>query len=114
MVYRGKQNGCAPTDWSGEIFCSSPARGVAVESGRVQLFQRQVAGRSDAFLGQDDRRLRYPPPNLITREEAYAYPTDFAAMSEDWIDRLSRRGEQLTKALIAEHAPDLGTLRTDN
>jgi hypothetical protein len=28
--------------------------------------------------------------------------TDFAAMSADWIDRLSRRGEQLTRALIAE------------
>jgi hypothetical protein len=45
--------------------------------------------------------------DLVTREVAYAYPTDFAAMSAEWIDRLSRRGEQLTRALIAEHAPHL-------
>lgn len=28
-------------------------------------------------------------------------------MSEEWIERLSRRGEQLTRALVAEHTPDL-------
>jgi hypothetical protein len=27
-------------------------------------------------------------------------------MTEEWIQRLARRGEQLTKALIAEHAPE--------
>jgi hypothetical protein len=41
------------------------------------------------------------------REEAYSYPTDFSSMSEEWIRRLSRRGEQLTKALVAEHAAEL-------
>ena len=43
----------------------------------------------------------------MTREDAHGYPTDFSTMSVDWIDRLSRRGEQLTRALIAEHAPHL-------
>jgi hypothetical protein len=28
-------------------------------------------------------------------------------MSEEWIGRLSRRGEQLTRAVIQEHAPEL-------
>ena len=28
-------------------------------------------------------------------------------MSADWIARLSRRGEQLTVALVKEHAPHL-------
>jgi NTE family protein len=76
-----------------------------------RLFDLKAHGRLRAvvmpFLGQDDSRLKFPPADLITREEAYAYPTDFSAMRPEWIERLSRRGEQLTKALIAEHAPDL-------
>ncbi|WP_084175163.1 patatin-like phospholipase family protein [Afifella pfennigii] len=76
-----------------------------------RLFDLQSAGRIRGFLlpylGQDDRRLKYPPEDLISREEAFAYPTDFSAMSEEWIDKLSRRGEQLTKALVAEHMPSL-------
>lgn len=59
------------------------------------------------YLGQNDKRLKYPPEDLVTREEAFAYPTDFFAMSEEWIEKLSRRGEQLTRALIAEHLPQL-------
>jgi len=59
------------------------------------------------YLGQNDSRLKYPPDNLVSREDAYAYPTDFSAMPEEWIEKLSRRGEQLTKALIAEHHPEL-------
>lgn len=76
-----------------------------------RLFEFHAAGKLRAvilpYLGQDDSRLKYRPPDLVTREEGYAYPTDFFAMSEVWIDRLSRRGEQLTRALIEEHAPDL-------
>lgn len=59
------------------------------------------------YLGQDDSRLKFRPRDLVTREDTYAYPTDFSAMSTDWIDRLSRRGEQLTMALVKEHAPHL-------
>lgn len=59
------------------------------------------------YLGQNDARLKFPPGDLVTREEAYAYPTDFSAMPEEWIDKLSRRGEQLTKALVQEHWSDL-------
>lgn len=76
-----------------------------------RLFELRESGKLRAvilpYLGQDDSRLKFRPADLIAREEAYAYPTDFFAMSEDWIDRLSRRGEQLTRALIEEHAPDL-------
>ncbi|MBR1191478.1 patatin-like phospholipase family protein [Bradyrhizobium sp. AUGA SZCCT0160] len=76
-----------------------------------RLFELRGAGKLRTvilpYLGQDDNRLKHRPPGLVTREEAYAYPTDFSAMSEAWIERLSRRGEQLTKALIAEHAPEL-------
>lgn len=76
-----------------------------------RLFDLQQAGVLKKvllpYLGQDDKRLMHPPPDLVTREEAYNYPTDFSAMSEEWIDKLGRRGEQLTRALVAEHWPEL-------
>jgi NTE family protein len=76
-----------------------------------RLFELRQAGKLRTvivpYLGQDDSRLKFPPRDLVTREQTYSYPTDFNAMSEDWIDRLSRRGEQLTKAIIEEHAPQL-------
>ena len=57
------------------------------------------------YLGQNDKRLNCAPEDLVTREETFSYPTDFFAMSEEWTEKLSRRGEQLTRALIAEHLP---------
>jgi NTE family protein len=59
------------------------------------------------YLGQQDRQLPNPPANLVRREEAHAYPTDFSAMSDGWIDRLSLRGEQLTLCLARAYIPDL-------
>jgi NTE family protein len=76
-----------------------------------RLFELREAGKLRTvilpYLGQDDSRLKYPPRDLVTREQAYSYPTDFNAMSEEWIERLSRRGEQLTRAVIQEHSPQL-------
>ena len=76
-----------------------------------RLFELRESGKLRTvilpYLGQDDRRLKYRPGDLVTREEAYAYPTDFNGMSEVWIRRLGRRGEQLTRALVMEHAPEL-------
>ena len=76
-----------------------------------RLFELRDSGGLNGFvlpyLGQNDGKLKCPPPDLVTREDTYGYPTDFFAMSQAWIDRLGRRGEQLTKALIAEHAPGL-------
>ena len=76
-----------------------------------RLYDLTQAGRLKGFLlpylGQNDSRLKFPPADLVTREEAYAYPTDFSAMPEEWIDKLSRRGEQLTKAVIKEHHPEI-------
>lgn len=76
-----------------------------------RLFDLLEAGKLKGaimpYLGQNDARLAYPPDDLVTREDAYAYPTDFSAMSDEWIEKLGTRGEQLTKALIAEHLPHL-------
>ena len=76
-----------------------------------RLFDLRKSGHLRSFvllyLGQNDTNLKTPPADLVTREDTSAYPTDFYAMNPAWVDRLCRRGEQLTKALIAEHAPEL-------
>lgn len=59
------------------------------------------------YLGQLDERLPWKPSVLVPRAEAIGYPTDFAAMPEEWIDRLSSRGEQLTRCLLAQYLPEL-------
>lgn len=76
-----------------------------------RLFDLRNAGQLQAivlpYLGQADNRLACAPPDLVKREEVDAYPTDFSAMSEEWIDRLSKRGEQVTLAVLKEHHPEL-------
>ncbi len=68
-----------------------------------RLHEAQRTGQIKSFifpyLGQLDRQLPNPPANLVRREEAHAYPTDFNAMPHEWIERLSLRGEQLTLCL---------------
>ena len=85
--------------------------GRAQNAARKRLFDLEQAKRLKGvllpYLGQNDGNLKYPPKDLVTREEAYGYPTDFCPMSWEWIEKLSRRGEQLTKALIAEHYPEI-------
>ncbi len=79
----------------------------------ARLFDLNRAGRVQhillPYLGQDDRRLAVPPADLVTKESVAGYPTDFAAMPDEWIDRLSRCGEQLVHALLAEHWTGLGS-----
>jgi NTE family protein len=67
----------------------------------------QIKGFLFPYLGQQDRQLPNPPGDLVRREEAHAYPTNFNAMSEEWIERLSLRGEQLTLCLARAYMPDL-------
>jgi integrative and conjugative element protein (TIGR02256 family) len=67
----------------------------------------QVKGFVLAYLGQIDSRIPYAPPDLVRREEVFEYPTDFAAMRTEDIDRLARRGEQLTRILISYYCPEL-------
>jgi len=82
-------------------------------SATSRLFDLGKAGKLKGaimpYLGQDDSRLTHPPDDLVTQKDIYAYPTDFSAMSEEWINKLSKRGEQLTKALIKEHLTHLMT-----
>jgi NTE family protein len=67
----------------------------------------QIKGFILPYLGQLDRELPHPPADLVPREEAHAYPTDFNALPDEWIERLSTRGEQLTMCLARAYLPEL-------
>ena len=66
-----------------------------------------ISGFALTYLGQDDARLPWLPPQLPTRAEVCEYPTDFSPMNVEDIDRLTLRGELLTRLLIAYYLPDL-------
>lgn len=72
-----------------------------------RLHELQESNRIKGFilpyLGQQDGELPSKPDRLITREEIIGYPTDFAAMPEKWINKISNRGEQLTRVLASCH-----------
>lgn len=76
-----------------------------------RLHEAQRSGQIKSFvfpyLGQLDGTVPNPPANLVRREEAHAYPTDFSAMPDEWIERLSLRGEQLTFCLARAYIPHL-------
>jgi predicted acylesterase/phospholipase RssA/proteasome lid subunit RPN8/RPN11 len=67
----------------------------------------QLKGFVLAYLGQQDRSLPAPPPDLVPREEVAWYPTDFSAMPEEVMERIALRGEQLTRLLIARYCPGI-------
>jgi len=76
-----------------------------------RLHEAQRVGQIKSFifpyLGQLDRQLPNPPANLVRREEAHAYPTNFNAMPDEAIDCLSLRGEQLTLCLARAYISHL-------
>jgi NTE family protein len=62
-----------------------------------------IRGFAMPYLGQQDAALPVKIEALIPREDVVEYPTDFAAMPTEWIEKLSGRGEQLTRALVKEY-----------
>lgn len=83
----------------------------ATNQGYGHLHELAETGTIDGFLlpylGQQDGSLPFQPSDLVPRETVVSYPTDFASMSNDDIERLSLRGEQLTALLIEHYNPDL-------
>jgi NTE family protein len=81
----------------------------AQDASYVRLFGLRDAGELAGFimvyLGQDDARLPTRPPDLVPREAVRNYPTDFAAMGDADIERLTRRGEQLTHLMLDHYWP---------
>lgn len=59
------------------------------------------------YLGQQDQKLPYLPPDLVLREEVREYPTDFAPMPAADLALLSKRGEQLTHLIVERYLSNL-------
>ena len=78
---------------------------------RSRLFHFEASGQIEGFLipylGTTDRHLPFPPADLVKRDEVFTYPTDFAPMRQEDIDRLTLRGEQITRLLITRYLPEL-------
>ena len=68
---------------------------------------RLLKGFAMPYLGQQDNLLPWKPGALVSRDEVTSYPTNFAAMNDGWINKLSDRGEQLTMALATLYLRDL-------
>ena len=66
-----------------------------------------ISGFVLSYLGQNDSKLPWVPPELPKRAEVRDYPTDFAAMKRADLDRIALRGEVLTRFLVAYYLPDL-------
>jgi NTE family protein len=66
-----------------------------------------IKGFALPYLGQLDESLPWKPSPLVRRTEVIDYPTDFGAMPNHWIERLSARGEQLTRTLVSAHLQQL-------
>jgi predicted acylesterase/phospholipase RssA len=81
------------------------------DSGRAVLHAHAAHGELKGFvmpyLGQQDRDLPWEPPDLVRRETVADYPTDFAAMAPGMVERIARRGEQLTRLLLDAYCPEL-------
>lgn len=98
--------------WIGRVARSFNAVHRKAQDAVYQRLHKYVAnGEIKAFgmvyLGQQDERLPCPPPDLIRRDQVKEYPTDFAPMSEDNLDLLASRGEQLTQLIVARYLSSL-------
>ncbi|MCY4283980.1 MAG: patatin-like phospholipase family protein [Thiotrichales bacterium] len=97
-----------PLRWSTRMtrVVSSVMRKVQ-DATKKRLHDHAKAGRIDGFvhaaLGQIDRRVLLKPANWIDREDVIGYPTDFSAMSDENIRKLSGRGEAITRALVTQY-----------
>jgi NTE family protein len=76
---------------------------------RLHYFKQTGAVRGFAlpYLGQMDESLPATPSNFVSRAEVVNYPTDFGAMSDEWINRLSLRGQQLTELLVRHYLGEI-------
>lgn len=66
-----------------------------------------IKGFAMPYLGQLDNRLPIKPNPLVERKDVMGYPTNFSAMGDLWIEKLSNRGEQLTRALVSYYLSEL-------
>ncbi len=70
-------------------------------------YNNSLKGFVMPYLGQIDNRLPFSTQGIIPRSEVIDYPTNFGAMSNEWIYKLCQRGEQLTRGLVSCYLKDL-------
>lgn len=100
--------------WCGRMIQSFSAVHRKVQDAVYQRLHKYVEiGDLSAFgmiyLGQQDDRLPSAPTDLVSRDRARSYPTDFSPMSAENLEMLSRRGEQLTHIIVDRYLPGLGS-----
>ena len=97
-----------PTSWPNRMVqvVSAVMRKVQ-DATKQRLHEHTRAGRIDGFvyaaLGQIDSRVPLKPANWVNRDDVIRYPTNFSAISDADIRRLSSRGEAITRALITQY-----------
>lgn len=99
--------------WIGRVAQSFSAVHRKVQDATYQRLHKFVeSGELEAFgmvyLGQQDDRLPWAPPDLVRREEVSNYPTDFAPLSGKNLELLTKRGEQLTQIIVDRYLSELG------
>lgn len=67
----------------------------------------ELKGFGLIYLGQQDKRLPYMPPDLVLSDKVKTYPTNFSPMTTKNIDLISKRGEQLTHLILDRYLKDL-------
>lgn len=97
-----------PINWRSRMTQSFTAIMRKVQDAtKKRLHDHARNGQIDKFiyvsLGQIDSRVPLKSANWIDRKEVIHYPTDFSKMSEDNIRKLTRRGEAITRALVAQY-----------
>lgn len=110
---QGQESGkCIPLNFIPRVFRSFEIVHRRVQDSTMHRLHHlkcsgSIKGFALPYLGQLDDRLPWKPSGLVPREDVINYPTNFAAMSDEWIDKISMRGEQLTRALISYYLYDL-------
>ena len=93
--------------WSRMVQVTAAVMRKVGDSTKKRLHEHAASGRIDGFvyvgLGQMDERVHPKPSNWVGRQEVIGYPTDFNAMSEEDIGKLSDRGEVITRALVTRY-----------
>lgn len=98
--------------WLGRVARSFGAVHRKAQDAVYQRLHKYVeTGELDAFgmiyLGQQDNRLPWIPPDFVRREQVKDYPTDFAPMSAKNLKLLASRGEQLTHLIVDRYLADI-------
>ena len=97
-----------PTSWPSRMVQVTSAIMRKVQDATKQRLHKYAEnGDLECFvyasLGQMDERVFLKPANWVDRESVVDYPTDFSAMSDETIGRLSARGEAITRALATQY-----------